>query len=51
MAGTPSSYAERSRSPMLLREPLAGTTVQTFPDIPGHLRAWFSQVKPMKSAL
>jgi hypothetical protein len=39
------------RSPMLLREPLAGTTVQTFPGIPGHLRAWFSQVKRMKPTL
>ena len=35
----------------MLREPLAGTTVQTCPGIPGHLRAWFSQVKRMKPAL
>ena len=29
----------------LLREPLAGTTVQTLPGTLGHLQAWFSQVK------
>ena len=41
------SYAEPSRSPMLLREPLAGTTVQTIPGTFGHLPAWFSQFKCM----
>ena len=28
---------------MLLREPFAGTTVQTIPGIPGHLQALFPQ--------
>jgi hypothetical protein len=42
LAGAP-SYAELSRSPMLLREPLAGTTVYTFPGTLGHLPAWFPQ--------
>jgi hypothetical protein len=55
------SAGDRSREPLLhaglwrsrtlLREPLAGTTVQTFPGIPGHLSAWFSQVERMKPAL
>ena len=31
----------------LLREPLAGTTVQTTPGTSGHLPAWFSQFKCM----
>jgi hypothetical protein len=31
------------RYPMLIREPLSGTTVQTFPGTLGHLPAWFSQ--------
>src|SRR5271154_6654163 len=31
----------------LLREPLAGTTVQTTPGTLGHLTAWFSQFKCM----
>jgi hypothetical protein len=35
------------RSPLLLREPLAGTTVQTSPGTPGHLPAWFWQYKSM----
>ena len=30
-----------------LREPLAGTTVQTLPDSSGHLQAWFPQVTRM----
>jgi hypothetical protein len=30
-----------------LREPLAGTTVQTLPGTPGHLPAWFPQIKYM----
>ena len=33
--------------PVLLREPLAGTTVHTIPGTLGHLPAWFSQVKCM----
>jgi hypothetical protein len=41
------SCAEPSRSPVLLREPLAGTTVQTFPGTLGHLPAWFSQFSCM----
>jgi hypothetical protein len=32
---------------VLLREPLAGTTVHTFPGTLGHLRARFSQDKRM----
>jgi hypothetical protein len=32
-----------ARSPMLLREPLSATTVQTFPGTLGHLPAWFWQ--------
>jgi hypothetical protein len=36
----------QSRSLVLLREPLAGTTVQTFPGTLGHFRAWFPQVNP-----
>jgi hypothetical protein len=36
-----------SRFPVLLREPLAGTTVQTIPGTLGHLPAWFSQFKCM----
>ena len=32
-----------ARSPMLLREPLAGTTVHTFPDTSGHFPALFPQ--------
>jgi hypothetical protein len=31
----------------LLREPLAGTTVQTLPGTLGHLPAWFSQFRRM----
>ena len=31
-----------------MREPLAGTTVQTLPGILGHLQALFSQVKCMR---
>ena len=38
----PNSLFKRGVS-RLLREPLAGTTVETLPGIPGHLRAWFSQ--------
>jgi hypothetical protein len=30
---------------VLLREPLAGTTVHTSPGTPGHVPAWFPQVK------
>ena len=45
------SSVEISSFPVRLREPLAGTTVQTFPGIPGHFRAWFPQVKCMKPAL
>ena len=42
------SYAELSpRSPMLLREPLTGTTVRTFPGTLGHLPARFSQFSCM----
>ena len=39
--------AELSRSLTLPREPLAGTTVHTFPGTPGHLPAWFPQFKCM----
>src|SRR6516165_3857862 len=42
----PNSLQKRGVS-RLLREPLAGTTVQTLPGTPGHLQAWFSQVKCM----
>jgi hypothetical protein len=35
------------RSLTLLREPLAGTTVHTFPSTLGHLPAWFWQYKCM----
>jgi len=35
------------RSLMLLREPLAGTTVRTFPGTLGHFLAWFWQYKCM----
>jgi hypothetical protein len=35
------------RSAMLLREPLAGTTVHTSPGTLGHLPAWFWQYKLM----
>ena len=45
------SYAEVSRSPVLLREPLAGTTVHTFPGTPGHLLASFSQFRSMTRPL
>ena len=41
------SYAEVSRSLALVREPLAGTTVHTFPGTPGHLLAGFPQFKSM----
>ena len=40
-------YRAIARSPMLLREPLAGTTVQTFPGTLGHLPAWSSQFSCM----
>jgi hypothetical protein len=46
-----SAPPELSRSPWLFREPLAGTTVHTLLGTPGHLRAWFSQVKRMRPAL
>ena len=36
------------RSAMLPREPLAGTTVHTFPGTLGHLPAWFPQFSCMK---
>src|SRR5215469_9582577 len=42
----PNSLLKR-RVSRLLREPLAGTTVQIAPGIPGHLRAWFSQFRCM----
>ena len=32
---------------LLVREPLAGTTVHTFPGTPGHLPAGFPQFKSM----
>jgi hypothetical protein len=32
---------------ILLREPLTGTTVHTFPGTCGHLKAWFSQYRYM----
>ena len=34
-----------------MREPLAGTTVQTLPGISGHLREWFPQVKRIEPGL
>ena len=37
--------ALQARVDTLVREPLAGTTVQTLPGIPGHLPAWFSQLR------
>src|SRR5713101_5757400 len=40
-----------TRSPLLPREPLAGTTVQTSPGTPGHLPAWFSQFKCVNPTL
>src|SRR6516165_2740197 len=40
----PNSLLKRGVS-RLLREPPAGTTVQTLPGTPGHLQTWFPQVK------
>jgi hypothetical protein len=42
----PNSLFRRGVS-RLLREPLAGTTVQTTPGTPGPLPVWFSQFKHM----
>jgi len=42
----PNSLIKRVIS-RLLREPLAGTTVQALPGTPGHLQALFSQVTCM----
>src|SRR5271169_2410258 len=43
-------YAEPSRSEMLLREPLAGTTVHTLPGTLGHFPASFSQARRMNGS-
>ena len=45
----PNSLLKRGVS-RLLREPLAGTTVQTLPGTSGHLQPWFSQFKRMSRA-
>ena len=50
LAAKPNSLFERGVS-RLLREPLAGTTVQTTPGISGHLPAWFSQLRCVLSGL
>jgi len=42
----PNSLKKRGLN-RLLREPLAGTTVQTLPGTLGHLPAWFSQFRCM----
>jgi hypothetical protein len=41
----PGARVRSEGSADLLREPLAGTTVQTIPGTFGHLRAWFSQFR------
>ena len=41
------SSLEKRGVSRLLREPLAGTTVQTLPGTPGHLQALFSQFRCM----